>query len=105
MQNVHEAAARMEEPWKPRVVGEANGFLLKVVLLHGAFPWHVHEHEDELFVCLSGSFRIEQEWTPTAELEEGDVLTVQAGRPHRPVADQPAVALLLERAETKQYGD
>lgn len=104
MQNVNQVADRLTEPWKSVVVGEANGFLVKAVMLHGTFPWHVHEREDELFYCLRGTFRIEQEWSPTAVLEEGDVLTVQAGRRHRPIADEPAVALLFEKAETKQYG-
>jgi mannose-6-phosphate isomerase-like protein (cupin superfamily) len=103
--NVRETAARLTEPWKPLVVAEANGFLLKVVRLHGAFPWHVHAHEDELFYCIEGSFRIEQEWAPEAVLQTGDVVTVMAGRRHRPVAEHPAVALIFERAETKQYGD
>jgi mannose-6-phosphate isomerase-like protein (cupin superfamily) len=88
-----------------RLLGEANGFLLKIVRLEGAFPWHVHATEDELFYCVEGSFRIEQEWAPGAVLEEGDVTTVRAGRRHRPVADRPALALLFERSETKQYGD
>ena len=104
MQNVNEIAARLTEAWKPLVVGEANGFYLKVVMLEGTFPWHVHQREDELFYCLQGSFRIEQEWTPTAVLQEGDVLTVQAGRRHRTSAYEQAVALIFEKAETKQYG-
>ena len=105
MKNAKAMAARLTEPWKPLVVAEANGFLMKVVRLDGAFPWHVHDREDELFYCLEGSFRIEQEWAPQAVLHEGDAFTVQAGRRHRPVADSPAVALFFERAETKQYGD
>jgi quercetin dioxygenase-like cupin family protein len=105
MQNIKELAARLTEPWKPVVVGEANGFLLKIVRLEGSFPWHVHATEDELFYCVEGSFRIEQEWAPEAVLEQGDVITVRAGRRHRPVADGTAVALIFERSETKQYGD
>jgi quercetin dioxygenase-like cupin family protein len=105
MQNVKAAAAKLSEPWKPVVVGEANGFLMKVVRLEGTFPWHAHEREDELFYCLAGSFRIEQDWAPHAVLSAGDVFTVPAGRRHRPVAEQPAVAVLFEKAETKQYGD
>ena len=105
MHNVKRLADRLSEPWKPVVVGEANGFLLKVVRVEGTFPWHVHEHEDELFFCLRGTFRIEQEWTPTATLSEGDVLTVPAGRRHRPIADDPAIAMIFERSETKQYGE
>ena len=105
MQNIGRVAARLAEPWKPQVVAEANGFLLKVVRLEGIFPWHVHTEEDELFHCMEGTFRIEQEWAPEVTLAAGDVFTVPAGRRHRPVAEAPAIALLFERAGTKQYGD
>lgn len=103
--NVIELAANLEEPWKPMVVAEANGFQLKVVLLHGEFPWHTHAAEDELFYCLRGTFRIENEGDQRVTLSASDTYVVPAGVRHRPVADEPAVALVLERAETKQYGD
>ena len=105
MQNVKTMAARLSEPWKPMVVAEVGGFLMKVVKLDGAFPWHVHEGEDELFYCIEGGFRIEQEWAPEAVLRAGDVVTIPAGRRHRPVAEQPALAIMFEKAEISQYGD
>jgi quercetin dioxygenase-like cupin family protein len=103
--NVNDLAASLKEPWKPVVAAEANGFQLKVARLEGAFPWHVHEAEDELFYCLAGSFRIEREGAKHIGLSPGDAYVVPRGTRHRPVADEPAVALLFERAETKQYGD
>jgi mannose-6-phosphate isomerase-like protein (cupin superfamily) len=103
--NVDELVGDLKEPWKPALVAEANEFQLKVVRLDGEFPWHVHEAEDELFYCLAGSFRIENESAPSVTLSSGDVHVVPAGTRHRPVADRPAVALVFERAETKQYGD
>jgi mannose-6-phosphate isomerase-like protein (cupin superfamily) len=103
--NVHELAQSLKEPWKPVVAAEANGFQLKVARLEGEFPWHSHEAEDKLFYCLTGSFRIDNEGGPPVTLYAGDIYIVPAGTPHRPVADQPATALLFERAETKQYGD
>jgi mannose-6-phosphate isomerase-like protein (cupin superfamily) len=103
--NVNELAQSLREPWKPVVAVEANGFQLKVVRLDGEFPWHVHEAEDELFYCLTGSFRIENEGAMSVTLLSGDAHVVAAGTRHRPVADQPATALVFERAETKQYGD
>jgi quercetin dioxygenase-like cupin family protein len=105
MQNVKAIAARLAEPWKPMIVAEAGGFLMKVVKLEGAFPWHVHDEEDELFYCIQGGFTIEQEWAPDAVLGEGDVVTIPAGRRHRPVAERPALAILFEKAELSQYGD
>jgi quercetin dioxygenase-like cupin family protein len=103
--NVTGVAAALEEPWRPEVVAEVQGFQLKVVRLHGEFPWHAHEAEDELFHCVEGSFRIEIEGQDAAVMHPGDVVVVPAGVRHRPVAPEPAVALLFERAETAQYGD
>jgi len=103
--NVNELARSLKEPWKPVVAAEASGFQLKVVRLEGEFPWHTHEAEDELFCCLTGSFRIDNDGAMSVTLSSGDTFVVPAGTRHRPVADQPAVALLFERAETKQYGD
>ena len=104
-QNVERISRSIAEPWKPVVVAEANGFQMKVAKLHGEFPWHVHDAEDELFYCTEGTFRIELEGADPVVLEAGDVVVVPAGRRHRPVADEPAVTVLFERAETKQYGD
>jgi mannose-6-phosphate isomerase-like protein (cupin superfamily) len=95
----------LRQPWQPRVVAEANGFQMKVVRLDGEFPWHRHEKEDELFYCLEGSFRIEREGDELVVLSAGIVFVVPAGVMHRPVADEPALAVLFERAETAQYGD
>jgi quercetin dioxygenase-like cupin family protein len=103
--NVNELARSLKEPWKPVVAAEANGFQLKVALLEGEFPWHAHAEEDELFFCLIGSFRIENEGAMSVTLSPGDTHVVAAGTRHRPVADEPAVALVFERVETKQHGD
>ena len=105
MTNVEEIAKSLDEPWKPVFVAEANGFQMKVAKLHGEFPWHTHDNEDELFYCTEGAFRIEQIGAATVRLRSGDVFVVPAGRRHRPVAEAPAIAVLFESAETKQYGD
>jgi quercetin dioxygenase-like cupin family protein len=104
-ENVERIADSISEPWKPVVVAEANGFQMKVARLHGEFPWHAHDAEDELFYCTEGSFRIELEGEDAVVLQAGDVFVVPSGRRHRPVADEPAVTILFEPAETKQYGD
>jgi quercetin dioxygenase-like cupin family protein len=59
---------------------------------HGEFPWHHHD-EDELFLCWEG------------ELRAGDLFSVPRGIKYRPVAADRAIVLLLERPETKQYGN
>jgi hypothetical protein len=39
------------------------------------------------------------------ELRRGDVFVVPRRVEHRPVAESPALGLVIERPETKQYGN
>ena len=54
----------------------------------------------------AGAFRIEIEGHNPAHLSPGELFVVPRGLRHRPVADAgPAYALLIERTDTKQYGE
>jgi mannose-6-phosphate isomerase-like protein (cupin superfamily) len=100
-----EAVARsISEPWKPVDVVTANDTIVRMARLRGEFPWHHHD-EDELFLCWEGLFRIELAGGDAVELSAGDLFVVPKGMEHRPVSDRGAVTILLERPETKQYGN
>jgi mannose-6-phosphate isomerase-like protein (cupin superfamily) len=102
--NLREKLARFHDWWKPKIVGELNGQLVKLVKFQGPFVWHHHEHEDELFLVVQGRFRMEfrdrHVW-----LEEGEFLIVPRGVEHRPVADEEAHILLFEPASTLNTGN
>jgi len=102
--SIQQAIDSLSGPWQPVDLASANDAVVRIARLQGEFPWHTHE-EDELFLCWDGSFRIELEGAPTVELQPGSLYVVPHGVRHRPVADQSAHALLLEKPETKQYGD
>ena len=79
--------ALFADHWSPRVVGELNGQHVKLAKFHGEFVWHRHEIEDELFLVIRGSFRMEFR-DRSMTLREGEFLVVPRGVEHRPVADE-----------------
>jgi len=102
--NLSEKLALINEHWRPKVVGELNGQEVKVVKFQGEFPWHHHETEDEMFMALKGSFRLEFR-DKSVELNEGEFIVVPHGVEHRPVADEEVEVLLFEPAKTKNTGN
>jgi mannose-6-phosphate isomerase-like protein (cupin superfamily) len=102
--NLRDKLDLFKEHWSPKIVGELNGQQVKLVRFLGAFVWHHHDHEDELFLVVKGRFRMELRdrhlW-----LEEGEFLIVPRGVEHRPVADEEAHVLLFEPASTLNTGN
>ena len=101
--NLAEKLARFTDLWSPKVVGAVNGFHVKLVKLQGEFVWHAHEHEDELFLVLHGTLRMEFR-ARAVEIREGEFLIVPHGVEHRPVASEEVHVLLLEPATTVNTG-
>jgi len=102
--NLAEKLAQLREPWQPRIVADLNGQQVKVVKLSGSFVWHHHEAEDEMFLVVRGTFRMELR-DRTIELAPGELLVVPRGVEHRPVADGEAEVLLFEPAGTLNTGN
>ena len=101
--NLAQKLALITDSWSPKAVGEVNGFHVKLVKLKGEFVWHAHEAEDELFLVLAGTLRMQLRERELV-VREGEFLVVPHGTEHRPVADGEVHVLLFEPGSTVNTG-
>ncbi len=102
VQRVIDAAS---DPWFNQTLCEVDGTAVRLGVLKGEFHWHRHDEEDELFLVLEGSLRIELEGRETVVLGPRQAYIVPKGMPHRTVAPERTVVLMLERAGVVATGD
>lgn len=107
--NVAQKLSLFQDHWSPKVVGELNGQHVKLVKFQGEFVWHHHDSEDELFLVMHGSFRMEYKDASGAEksmeLGQGEFIIVPRGTEHRPVADAEVHVMLFEPGGTLNTGN
>jgi mannose-6-phosphate isomerase-like protein (cupin superfamily) len=102
--NLRDKLALFADHWSPKIVGELNGQMVKLVKFTGEFVWHHHDHEDEMFLVVAGRFRMDFR-DRSVWIEEGEFIVVPRGVEHRPVAEQEAHVLLFEPATTLNTGN
>lgn len=102
--NLEQKFASISEHWSPRIAAELNGQEVKLVKILGEFIWHHHEREDELFLVLSGSLRMEFR-DRVIEVGPGELIVVPRGVEHRPVAEVETRIVLFEPASTLNTGN
>jgi mannose-6-phosphate isomerase-like protein (cupin superfamily) len=102
--NLSEKLGTFSDYFNPRVAGELNGQHVKLVKFKGEFVWHHHEHEDELFYVVKGSFDMQLR-DKTITVNEGEFLIMPRGVEHRPVASEEVEIMLFEPATTLNTGN
>lgn len=102
--NLKEKLASFDEVFSPRIVGYFNDTKIQVAKTKGEFVWHSHPDTDDLFLVLAGRITVETR-EGRFEVGEGELLVVPRGVEHRPVAEEEAHVLLLERKGTPNTGD
>ncbi|HEX5167716.1 MAG TPA: cupin domain-containing protein [Cyclobacteriaceae bacterium] len=102
--NLLEKFRQFSDYWNPRIIGELNGQHIKAAKLKGEFVWHHHDHEDELFLVIKGTLKMEFR-DRTEEINEGEFIIVEKGVEHRPVAEEEVYLLLFEPASTLNTGN
>ena len=102
--NIEEKFSLINKHWSPKIVGELNGQHVLLAKIKGEFVMHKHDNEDEMFLVIEGSFKMEMP-DKTIELNKGEFLIIPKGQEHRPIADSEALILLFEPAGTINTGN
>lgn len=102
--NIEEKFGLFNDHWNPRIVAELNGQQVKLAKVKGEFVWHDHQQEDEMFLIVRGTLRIEFR-DRTEVLQAGEMLVVPRGVEHKPVAEEEVWLMLLEPVSTKHTGE
>lgn len=97
--------ATFSDTWSPRVAGDVNDCQVKLVKLDGAFHWHRHEREDELFLVVAGRPRMGFR-DRTVDLDAGEFIIVPHGVEHLPEAlSDECHVVLIEPRTTPNTGE
>ena len=96
--------ALVTDHWTPRVIGQVNDQYVKVAKLLGELVWHAHDEEDELFLVVYGTLRIQLEGDREVSLSPGQFYVVPKGVQHNPIADEEVGIVLIETVTTSHTG-
>ena len=102
--NLTEKLSLFSEPWRPKIVGELNDSYIKLAKLKGAFVWHSHEAEDEMFFVVKGRLIIRFR-DGDVTLTDGEFLVIPRGVENMPVAEEEVAVMLIEKKTTLNTGN
>jgi mannose-6-phosphate isomerase-like protein (cupin superfamily) len=102
--NLNDKLSKVKEYWSPKIVGEVNDTLVKIVRFTGEFVWHHHDDEDELFLVVKGRLRMKFRDREVV-VAPGEFIVVPKGVEHLPVADQEVQVVLIEPKSTLNTGN
>ncbi len=102
--NINDKFASFAQHWNPKLVGEVNNIVVKLVKFQGEFHWHHHDHEDELFLVVKGSFIMRLRDGDVA-INEGEFIVIPKGTEHMPYAPEEVQVMLIEPSSTLNTGN
>lgn len=101
--NIQDKFSLFTEHYSPKLIGEVNGTAVKLVRVLGDFVWHKHDNEDEMFLVIEGSMRMDYR-NKQIILNEGELVIVPKGVEHKPYAENECKIMLIEPKETLNTG-
>jgi len=80
--------------WTQKIIGEANGSMLKLAKGIGEINWHKHDDQDEVFIVQNGELTIRLR-DGNVNLKEGEMFIVPKGVEHAPMAEEDVELLVI----------
>lgn len=104
--NLKKKHAEFEAQWHPHQIAVVDDMQVLLAKLKGAFVWHAHAHEDELFQVIKGTLYM-QFRDRTEVVREGEIIVVRKGVEHNPMTknDEEVHVLLFEKLTTAHTGN
>lgn len=103
--NLSSAFSKFSDFWSPKIAGDINDMQIKLAKLRGAFHWHHHEHEDELFIVHRGTLLMRFR-DRDVRLKPGEFIIVPRMTEHLPIAEtEDCEIILLEPRTTLNTGN
>ena len=102
--NLNDKFSLFHTLWDPKIVGELNDQIVKLVKFKGEFVWHKHDNEDEMFLVINGSFDMHMR-DKIITINEGEFVIIPRGIEHRPIANNKVHVMLFEPKTTINTGD
>ncbi|WHX43031.1 cupin domain-containing protein [Mesobacillus sp. AQ2] len=102
--NISEKFSLFNDYWSPKIAGEINDMHVKFAKLKGEFIWHMHEHEDEMFLVMKGKLLLKFRYKDV-HLNEGEFIIVPKGVEHLPIAEEEADVIFFEPKSTLNTGN
>lgn len=102
--NLEQKLSLFSDLWSPKIIAELNDSCVKLAKLKGEYIWHKHDHEDEMFIVISGFLKIELR-DQILDLSPGELVVIPKGVEHRPVAAEEVKVIIIEPKTTLSTGD
>ena len=102
--NIEQKLSLFNDHWNPKIIGELNHQHVKLAKLKGEFIWHKHDNEDEMFLVLKGTLKIEFR-DRIETINENEMIIVPRGIEHKPIADEEVSIMLFEPVTTVNTGN
>ncbi len=92
------------DQWYNQTLSKVNDSVVRLGIMQGEYHWHKHDHDDEFFLVVDGTFLIDLE-DRTVELAAQQGFMVPKGVMHRTRAPERCVVLMVETADIVPTGD